>query len=480
MRYPVLILSLFYTITLLIPGLNCADKCTQNLKSIYIKSYNSLQKLLNLMAPLTPEIELTCQYEEVEKDNIKFLYVWMNVPLDKFGKICPLIFKGRVENISPKFGYMLNFNTDSDFRLFPASCNYSISTEDSVERKDRLDSLIRMEIEEMIKQVDFQNNDKLKLKLYYISLLGTTNLFNSYIVREFSSYLQKYCSFLYTTFNKLLAKFLERFGKGYIESVKQKIVLLLDKRVGLALFSLVQSDEEWSSHMYTSLIDKYRRLEKNGGFIAPQGNNYTEIILNYRFNRIESHHMEILLKKINFTVNKNEDQRASMNRSFVDVEVSEYTNTMNLYDMLKNFPLYKIRFYILEMLYFRNVSGKFRKMSNKEAKEVVDNCKETPKQQLYLLSEALVLEELEDRIIIPESQTKDKERKPILKCGYQEKNTFQYYSFLVELEGYKCLVGLKYDSDGNYLFLPDTHPTLWPNVSCLRLSRTIAPSFKLI
>ena len=143
---------------------------------------------------------------------------------------------------------------------------------------------------------------------------------------------------------------------------------------------------------------------------------------------------------------------------------------------LQGFKDYKIKFFILEMLFFRGEHYLPEPVPANEVKRKKSNCPESKKAQAKLLNLAASFAEVSDRIQKADESSIDKISQ---KCVRMETKEKVYFSFLVKMDGKDCELGLKYVKESqDYLDIVDTHPVFWYGISCFRLARIPPPTIK--
>jgi hypothetical protein len=433
-----------------------------------------IRGVFSIIFPIDSSLLEDCTYQ-VSTKNEPELHIWIPLKLEKFGKACKFLLFQKVEDVSAaKVRLDLNLESRFEYDLFPESCNYTIMFESPEERKERINSLLHMVVEEAIKDFEIKLNEAMIVKLYFVSLLGAEDVFNSYMARFLADILKKSLPDLYQNFRTLLGNFLSIYGKAYLQKIRERIIPLLGAPARKSMLKYVVQAFNLVYDMYKYIITKVTALEENNLIINPLGKTWVEILLNHENNKMTIDSINTIIKNIDFTINKQEEDDISQSKSFIDNDISEKRNSVFMVKNLEGFKDYKIKFFILEMLFFRGEHYLPEPLKPAQVKKVKSNCTEDDAEIATYINEASELADVSERIEYVTEQNIGKIKQKCIKMDTEEKT---YYSFLVKMEGQDCELGLKYDKvEHQYLDIVDTHPVFWYGVSCFRMARMRPPT----
>lgn len=450
--------------------------CTNEMKNEMNEILLKIRSVFSIIFPIDGPLLNSCSYKLTTGNNNEF-HIWIPLKLEKFGKICKLIFFQKVQNPGAnKIKLDLSLESRLEYDRFPESCNYTLLFESPEERAVRINSLLHMVVENVIKHFDVNLNEVMIVKLYFVSLLGAESVFNSYMARFLGNILAIELPDLDQNFRTLLGSFLSVFGKAYLQKVRERIISLLGPKARKSMMKYVVHKFDFIYQMYLAIIEKITALEENNLVITPLGTGWIEILLNHENNKMNSEDIDAIIKNIDFTINKLEEEETSQNKSFMDQDVNDKRNSVFMVKNLQGFKDYKIKFFILEMLFFRGEHYLPEPVPANEVKRKKSNCPESKKAQAKLLNLAASFAEVSDRIQKADESSIDKISQ---KCVRMETKEKVYFSFLVKMDGKDCELGLKYVKESqDYLDIVDTHPVFWYGISCFRLARITPPTIK--
>ena len=438
------------------------QSCSKQQRETYLNFYK--QKFIDYDLFLADQDfkNSDCYYQVFLVDGLNKTVLWIDMTKYQISNYSNLYISR--SNASTPFA----FEDNLEIPLLSGSLNESLIKEKNgqLNRADRVSAFLTPFVNSVLKDFDVNKKQKYFEMLYLMNRINLDKLMNIMFTDFFSIFLAKQLPFLYENWEQDLINQADSMYQVIMQKLHGEFQNKLDEKIASQTYQLILKNEEFTSQSFALILEILGTF--NEGQNPTYGRNSIGAFLNSKYNLLNLQDLQNFMNDYLITI----DKKKSVDFNYKVEGQSDPEKFNNLLNIMKNIPIYQIRFFLFEK--FELISLKRNQRNgysfNLMSRTPADNCGFTSNKKLELLN--LILDEK----VLDESTFKNDLVSTYVRCEKTVVGNVENFRMILKPDqDQECEVVVEQTDQGSNQYtvkvLLDTNMYYKGLVSCMRYTR---------